>query len=145
MPSATPNVLWISTHDINPHLGCYRSVYPRAAQAYTPHLDRLAAEGARFDKAFAIAPVCVPSRSSLMTGCHATSIGTMHHRTKATPPADVRLVSEVFREAGYYTTNNWFTDFQMDIRRPPTTRSAKRRTGVTAPRERRSSRRSTVW
>jgi arylsulfatase A-like enzyme len=111
--SDPPNILWISTHDINPHLGAYAGVYPGAECARTPNLDRLAAEGMRFDKAFAAAPICAPSRSAIMTGCYPTAIGTMHMRTKAVPPPEVRLFTEYLREAGYYTTNNWFTDFQV--------------------------------
>ncbi len=113
-----PNILWISTHDINPHIGPYTGLWPDADQTPTPNLDALAAAGVRFDQAFAAAPVCAPSRSAIMTGCYPTAIGTMHMRTKAVPPASVRLVSEYLREAGYYTTNNWFTDFQVET--PPT-------------------------
>src|SRR5262245_40366649 len=86
-----PNVLWISTHDINPDLGCYEGIWPQAGQARTPNLDRLAAEGLRFDQAFAAAPVCGPSRSAILTGCFPPAIGTMHMRTRATTPEDVRL------------------------------------------------------
>lgn len=110
---APPNILWITTHDINPHLGAYADVYPGAEYAVTPNLDRLAEEGMRFDNAFAAAPICAPSRSAVMTGCFPTAIGTMHMRTKAVPPPDVRLFTEYFREAGYYVTNNSFTDFQV--------------------------------
>jgi uncharacterized sulfatase len=113
-----PNILWVTTHDINPHLGAYASVYPGAEAAVTPNLDRLAEEGVRFDRAFATAPVCAPARSSIVTGMFPTAIGTMHMRSRAVPPECVRLLPEYFREAGYYTTNNWFTDFQMDV--PPT-------------------------
>ena len=113
------NILWITTHDINPHLGTYAGIWPGAEYATTPNLDRLAAEGARYDNAFATAPVCAPSRSSVMTGCFPTAIGTMHMRTKAVPPPEVRLLPEYFREAGYYCTNNFFTDFQ--VMTPPTT------------------------
>jgi uncharacterized sulfatase len=113
----TPNVVWISTHDINPDLGCYLDIWPGADYALTPHLDRLAAAGARFDLAFASAPVCAPARSAILTGCHPAAIGTMHMRTKAVPPAEVKLLPEYFREAGYYCTNNYFTDFQVDV--PP--------------------------
>lgn len=84
----------------------------------SPNLDRLAAEGVRYDNAFASAPVCAPARSAIMTGCFPTAIGTMHMRTKAIPPPEVRLLPEYFREAGYYCTNNWFTDFQVEV--PPT-------------------------
>lgn len=114
----SPNVVWISTHDINPDLGCYAGVWPGAEYALTPNLDRLAADGARFDHAFAAAPVCAPARSAIVTGCFPTAIGTMHMRTKATPPAEVKLLPEYFRQAGYYCTNNSFTDFQVDV--PPT-------------------------
>lgn len=115
MSTERPNVLWITTHDINPHIGAYSGTYPGAEYAVTPNLDRLASEGVRFDNAFAAAPICAPSRSAIMTGCHPTAIGTMHMRTKAVPPPGVRLFSEHFREAGYYVTNNSFTDFQVPV------------------------------
>jgi N-sulfoglucosamine sulfohydrolase len=118
MPFSRPNVLWISTHDINPHLGCYAGVWPGAEQAHTPHLDALAAEGIRFDRAFAAAPVCGPSRSAIVTGCFPPAVGTMHMRTRATPPADVRLLPQYFRAAGYWTGNSAFTDFQLDVPNP---------------------------
>lgn len=119
LPLKPPNILWISTHDINPDLGCYQGVWPGTEYAATPNLDRLAAEGARYDNAFASAPVCAPARSAIMTGCFPTAIGTMHMRTKAVPPPEVRLLPEYFRQAGYYCTNNAFTDFQVAT--PPTT------------------------
>jgi uncharacterized sulfatase len=118
MPSPRPNVLWISTHDINPHLGCYTGVWPGAEQAHTPHLDALAAEGIRFDRAFAAAPVCGPSRSAIITGCFPPAIGTMHMRTRATPPPEVHLLPQYFRAAGYWTGNSSFTDFQVDVPNP---------------------------
>ncbi|MEV7606004.1 sulfatase [Paenarthrobacter sp. NPDC089322] len=114
---SAPNIVWISTHDINPDLGCYAGEWPGAEYAHTPNLDRLAANGARFDRAFAAAPVCAPARSAIMTGCFPNAIGTMHMRTKAVPPPEVKLLPQYFREAGYYCTNNYFTDFQVDV--PP--------------------------
>lgn len=80
-----PNIVWISTHDINPHIGPYADLWPDADQSPTPNLDALAHSGVRFDQAFAAAPVCAPSRSAIMTGCYPTAIGTMHMRTKAVP------------------------------------------------------------
>jgi uncharacterized sulfatase len=114
-PRPRPNVLWISTHDINPDLGCYRGIWPSAEVAITPHLDALAAEGVRFDHAFAMTPVCAPSRASIMTGCFPTSVGMHNMRSKAVPPPEVRLLSEYFRMNGYYATNNSFTDFQVPL------------------------------
>lgn len=108
-----PNILWISTHDINPHLGCYAGVYPHAEYAHTPNLDRLASEGARYNNAIATTPVCGPSRSAIITGMYPTAVGTMHMRTKAVPPPEVRPIPEYLRAAGYYTTSSPFTDYQF--------------------------------
>jgi len=110
-----PNIVWISTHDINPDLGCYAGIWPGAEYARTPHLDALARRGIRFDNAFAAAPICAPARSAIITGCFPTAIGTMHMRSKAVLPADVRLLPEILRAEGYYCTNDWFTDFQVDL------------------------------
>lgn len=116
--ASAPNVLWISTHDINPDLGAYDGVWPGADYADTPVLDGLAAEGVLYTHAYASAPVCAPSRAALMTGCHPSAVGTLPMRTKAVPPPEVRLLSEYFRAAGYYVTNNVFADFQVQT--PPT-------------------------
>jgi len=113
MTANRPNVLWITTHDINPHLGSYAGIFPGAEYAHTPNLDRLASEGVQYNFAYSTTPVCAPSRSAIITGCFPTSIGTMHMRANAVPPAEVKLLPEYFRAAGYYTTNNYFTDFQV--------------------------------
>lgn len=107
-----PNILWITCHDISPDLGCYAGVWPGAEYAHTPHLDQLAAEGTRYNNAFAVAPVCAPSRSAIITGMFPTAIGTMHMRSHAVPPPEVRCFPEYFRAAGYYCTN-FFTDYQF--------------------------------
>ena len=110
-----PNMLWITTHDISPDLGCYAGIWPGAAYAHTPNLDQLAAAGARYDNAFAAAPVCAPSRSAILTGMYPTAIGTMHMRSRAVPPAEVGCFPEYLRAAGYYCTNNAFSDFQFQV------------------------------
>ena len=108
-----PNIVWISTHDINPHLGCYAGVWPHAEYAHTPNLDRLAAEGIRFDNALSTTPVCGPSRSAIITGMYPTAIGTMHMRTRGLPPPEVRPIPETMRRAGYYCTSSPFADYQF--------------------------------
>ncbi len=58
-----PNILLIMTDQHSPHfLGCYGNALVR-----TPNLDRLAADGMRFDSAYVPAPLCVPSRMSFLT------------------------------------------------------------------------------
>jgi N-sulfoglucosamine sulfohydrolase len=108
-----PNILWICCEDISPDLSCYRGIWPGAEYASTPHLDQLADEGARFDAAFAVAPVCAPSRSGIITGMYPTSIGTMHMRSRGVPPPEVRCLPEYLRAAGYYCTNNSKTEYQF--------------------------------
>lgn len=114
-----PNILWLSTEDISPDLGCYGDSY-----AITPNLDRLASQGARYTKAFSNAPVCAPSRSAIITGMYTTTIGSMHMRSKAVPPAGVKAFTEYLRAAGYYCTNNAKTDYNFEAppnNRPPDT------------------------
>ena len=117
--SLRPNILWISTEDISPDIGAYGDMY-----AVTPNVDRLAAQGVRYTNAFATAPVCAPSRSAIITGMYPTTIGSMHMRSKAVPPAGVKAFTEYLRTAGYYTTNNSNTDYNFEAppaHRPPDT------------------------
>lgn len=108
-----PNILWISCEDASPDLGCYGDAY-----AQTPNLDRLAAEGCRYTRAFVTFPVCAPSRSSIITGVHPGTLGTMHMRTgmkhyEAVPPPEVKCFTEHLRAAGYYCSNHTKTDYQF--------------------------------
>jgi len=111
-PDARPNILWISAEDLSPDLGCYGDSY-----AKTPNLDRLASEGVRFQWAFSTAPVCAPSRSAIITGMYATSLGSMHMRSKAVPPPYVHAFPEYLRAAGYYCVNRSKTDYNFEA--PP--------------------------
>lgn len=106
--SERPNILWITSEDNSPYLGCYGD-----PNALTPHLDRLAAEGVRYRHAFANAPVCSTTRSTLITGMYATSLGVQHHRSRVRIPAAFKLYPEPLRAAGYYCTNNSKTDYNL--------------------------------
>lgn len=103
-----PNILWITSEDNSPYLGCYGDKL-----AQTPNLDRLAAEGVRYRNAFANAPVCSAARSTLITGMYACSLGIHNHRSKVRIPEAFRLYPEYLREAGYYCTNNSKTDYNI--------------------------------
>jgi len=108
-PTPRPNILWISAEDISPLLGCYGDSY-----ASTPNLDRLAAEGVRYTRAFTHAPVCAPSRSGIITGVYPTALGSHHMRSKATLPEHVRCFPEYLQQAGYYCSNNVKEDYNFN-------------------------------
>lgn len=72
---ARPNVLLIVSDDLRDTVGCYGNRVVR-----TPNLDRLAARGVRFDRAYAQYPVCNPSRTSLLTGLRCEQTGVVDNR-----------------------------------------------------------------
>ena len=122
MKPQPPNILWFSLEDTSPRFGCYGD-----ALARTPNLDRVAAEGCRYDCAFSVAGVCAPSRAAIITGMYPTFIGAHHmrttHQNRATPemptpydvcpPHYVKCFPEYLRAAGYFCTNNSKTDYQF--------------------------------
>lgn len=101
-----PNILWIVSEDNDPFLGCYGDAF-----ATTPNLDRLASQGILFENAFSTAPVCAPSRNTLITGMYPPALGTEHMRSTYPVPAFVKFFPRYLREAGYYTTNNAKKDY----------------------------------
>ena len=72
--SSPPNVLFIIVDDLNDWVGCMG--HP---QAITPNIDRLASRGMLFTQAHCNAPLCGPSRSSLLTGKYPASTGIYFH------------------------------------------------------------------
>ncbi len=104
--TSRPNIMLLVAEDAGRHQGCYG--YPVAK---TPHIDSLAAEGARYTNGFSTAPVCAPSRSALVTSHHAFSMGSHHMRSTLLAPP--RLFTQELRDAGYYV--NWAnkTDFNF--------------------------------
>ena len=104
-----PNIVYIALEDITPMMGCYGDTY-----AKTPVFDKLADEGIRYTHAYSVAPVCSPSRSSIVTGMYPTTLGTMHHRSNVgKPPAFLKMIPNQMRQAGYYTTNNAKKDYNI--------------------------------
>jgi arylsulfatase A-like enzyme len=102
--SERPSILWLIAEDFGNQLGCTGT-----REVWTPHLDKLAEEGVRYSRFYTTAPVCSPSRSAFMTGMYQTAIGAHHHRSHRDDgyclPPGVRLLTEWFRDAGYFTVN----------------------------------------
>jgi arylsulfatase A-like enzyme len=104
-----PNILWITSEDNGPFLGCYGDKF-----AITPNLDKLAAQGILYENAFATAPVCAPARCSIITGVYPPALGTQHMRSYYAVPDKIKYYPEYLRSAGYYCTNNKKTDYNTD-------------------------------
>ena len=103
--SVRPNIVWIVVDDMSGHFG-----YQGESLVSTPFVDQLAKQGTVFTNAYVTAPVCSTFRSALITGMYQTSIGAHHHRSSRGVlqnqlPDSVRTIPELFREAGYFTSN----------------------------------------
>ncbi len=105
-PRSRPNILWITSEDNGPFLGCFGDSYAR-----TPNLDRMAARGTVYENAFSAFPVCAPTRSTLITGVWANSAGTGHMRSMVPLSERIGMFPELLRQAGYYCTNNSKEDY----------------------------------
>ena len=117
-----PNILWIVAEDLSPIIPPFGDL-----TVDTPNLTRLADEGVRYTRVFSTSGVCAPSRASIATGMYQNRIGAHHMRTtsvvgegpaglipyEAVPPSYVKMQSQYFREAGYYTSNNAKEDYQF--------------------------------
>jgi arylsulfatase A-like enzyme len=98
--SKRPNILFLMTdqhrHDA---LGCANPVYK------TPALDAIAAAGVRYSQAVCNAPICVPSRYSMMTGLYGFQCGVKHNTQMIASDADlpVPVLAQRLQAAGYQT------------------------------------------
>lgn len=104
-----PNVLWITTEDMSPNLGCYGD-----DNATTPTLDALSARGMRFTNAYSNAPVCAPARTTIISGIYPPSTGSEHMRSEVRLPKGFRMFPQYLRAAGYYCTNNSKEDYNLE-------------------------------
>ena len=105
-----PNVLFITVDDLNNDLGTYGHPIVQS-----PAIDRLAAEGMRFDAAYAQYPVCSPSRSSFLTGLYPQQTGIIAngpHFREFVP--DIVTLPQFFAQHGYFTARVGKT-FHYDV------------------------------
>ena len=93
-----PNVLFLISDDLNNSVGCYGHPLTK-----TPNIDRLAARGVRFDRAYCQFPLCGPSRNSMLTGLYPNSTGILSNSQifRQTIPSHHSL-PQAFRLAGYF-------------------------------------------
>ena len=118
-----PNILWIVAEDLSPFFGCFGDY---VNQGHTPTVDRLAADGVLFKRAYAVSPVCSSSRSALITGVMQTTTGTHQHRSSRSPegeivppdlriklPAGMKTIPELMRALGYFTFNSGKDDYNF--------------------------------
>ena len=118
-----PNVLFIAVDDLRPELGCYGSEI-----AVTPNLDKLAAQGLLFDRAYCQQAICSPSRASLMTGARPETINVWENYTYFRDEnPDIVTLPQHFRAHGYETVycgkifHGKFTDDEKSWSRKPAT------------------------
>lgn len=104
-----PNILWLTSEDMGPDLGCYGDRY-----ATTPNLDALAKRGLRYTKAWSNAPVCAPARTTIISGMYPPSTGAEHMRSLVPMPRGTKMYPQYLREAGYYCTNNNKEDYNLE-------------------------------
>jgi len=93
-----PNIILIMADD----LGWGDVGFNGGKIIHTPHLDSLAADGLRFERFYAAAPVCSPTRGSCLTGRHPSRYGIFGANSGHLPPGE-KTLAEMLRQHGYAT------------------------------------------
>src|SRR6266550_3941913 len=98
VPTSSPNVVVITIDTLRPdHLGCYGD-----KQIHTPNIDALAADSARFERAYTAVPVTLPSHTVIFTGTYPMLSGVHDFAANKLSPTQATLAS-VLKENGYAT------------------------------------------
>ena len=103
-----PNILWITSEDHGPHLGCYGDKLAR-----TPNIDKLAGRGMRYRMCWSNAPVCAPARTTIISGLYPTSTGAEHMRSLVSLPREFSMFPSLLRRLGYYCSNRVKEDYNL--------------------------------
>jgi arylsulfatase A len=107
-----PNIIFIMADDLGwGELGCYGNDFNE-----TPNLDKLSAQGMKFMQAYAAAPLCSPTRASIMTGQYPARVGITDFLPAKTDrfldPSKYITINEALSKAGYHTgiIGKWHLD-----------------------------------
>jgi len=103
-----PNILWITSEDNGPELGCYGDTY-----ADSPNIDSIAAKGMMYKRAWSNAPVCAPARTTIISGIYPPALGAEHMRSQTVLPEGMHMFPHYLHAAGYYCTNNSKEDYNL--------------------------------
>jgi arylsulfatase A-like enzyme len=112
------NILWVYLEDTAPLMGAYGE---RLIE--TPNIDKLAENGVLYTNAFMPSPVCSASRSTIITGMMATTLGLHNHHSSRTQESEIKLpkefktIPEIFKKTGYFTFNNGKDDYNFSYNR----------------------------
>lgn len=96
MPATRPNLLFITSDQQH-----YSTLGVTNNRIRTPALDRLCAEGTRFDRAYCVNPTCTPTRATWITGLYPSQHGAWSLGTKLF--AEVPTLGDALTEQGYFT------------------------------------------
>ena len=98
----SPNILFIAVDDLRPQLGCYGK-----SEIHSPNIDRLAASGVVFNRAYCMVPTCGASRASLMTGIRPSPKRFVNYLASAEKDAPgITTLNTHFKNHGYFTISN---------------------------------------
>lgn len=112
--ASRPNILVILTEDLSPHSRTY-------GDALSPmkSIDAIAENALVFENAYCVAPVCAPSRFSLITGIEPASCSPAHsHAADGVLPEGIRLLTHPLKDLGYYCTNYSKADYNFKANMP---------------------------
>lgn len=118
--ASRPNFLiFVTDQHRADHLGCYGNTVVR-----TPHIDAIARDGIRFDRAYVANPVCMPNRGSMVTGRMPSAHGS---RGNGVPlPLEAVTFADVLAASGYHTALIGKSHLQTMVDSPPALPSALR-------------------
>jgi arylsulfatase A-like enzyme len=109
--ASRPNILVILTEDLSPHSKTYGDPLSPLKS-----VDRIAQNALVFENAFCAAPVCAPSRFSMITGIEPASCSpAQNHAADGVLPPDIKLLNHPLKELGYYCANFSKADYNFKV------------------------------